>query len=90
MRDIIPPTDFPPIMKTDHGVQMSVRMARLFHFLKNNGSTLSSWSTDECVKREFRLLQQLWFYLEKSGKYPIVQRDLESIMSRVPDTRLTT
>lgn len=96
MSTVNPPIDTPPQLytaKTDTGaggVPMSKRMNALYHFIQTNGVNLHSWSTDECVKREAKRLRNLWNWLEARAnpKWATIQRDIETLLNRVPQNRI--
>lgn len=90
-------------MLTAHGVQMSPRMERLYTFFQHERIDISSWSTDDCVKREYAKLQQALSELEVAAEMGTLDKflgelgieqlhdlavDVRNIMRRTPDKRV--
>lgn len=90
----------PPEMRTSYAdVVMSPRAARFYTWLRDCGIHLTSFSTDDCVKRELANLQRahaalLRMMLSGDGEdLPelIIEQvigDLETLMRRVPENRV--
>lgn len=91
---MIAPLATPPARRTAHGATCSPRLSRLYTWLNANGSSLSDFSTDNCVERDMRRLVQLRDELDAlraaaPAKYlDDLAADLANLMRRTPAARL--
>ena len=71
--------------KTTHGAVMSPRMEALWAYIQDvRKISLSDFSTDECVRRVYPQLKAAL----ADAPTPIVAKDLQCIMNRLPKNRI--